>query len=250
MNKRNYTMFWHLYDALKHDDECLIEVAGSVLGLNEIKNLHAMLEGEIPLEPREIYGFTAREIKAGVGTVSAADAKDHALTTFERWKRDRRTDLVGVTLQWLANDLNDKDTNLADDQLDALFEKALVQLGQGHDLRDLGLEAHQDFLRRAGGREQFVDRIVLVAGQPRFVDRRHVGEQRRALFRRDAERTQLARAHVRRGGADLVEHHRDLAADDFDDRLRVAFVLNRQHLDAGLPREQFTCDVARRADAR
>ena len=126
VNKRNYTMFWHLYDALKHDDECLIEVAGSVLGLNEIKNLHAMLEGEIPLEPREIYGFTAREIKAGVGTVSAADAKDHALTTFERWKRDRRTDLVGVTLQWLANDLNDKDTNLADDQLDALFETLMA----------------------------------------------------------------------------------------------------------------------------
>src|SRR6266851_2877403 len=65
---------------------------------------------------------------------------------------------------------------------------------------------------------------LLGAGNARLVHGRDVGQERRALQARDCERTQLPRPDVRRRGAHLVVHHRDLAADHVDERLRVALV--------------------------
>ena len=77
-----------------------------------------------------------------------------------------------------------------------------------------------------------------------------IGQQRRARAARDREPSQLARLDVRRRGAHLVEHHRDVSRDHVDDRLRVALVRHVQHLHARLAIEKLGRHVTRAAGAR
>ena len=68
------------------------------------------------------------------------------------------------------------------------------------------------------------------AADARFVDRRHVGQEHRALQCRHRDRAQLARLDVRARRADLVEHEMDLPAEEIDHRGAAALVRHVQEL--------------------
>src|SRR5712664_3170281 len=109
-------------------------------------------------------------------------------------------------------------------ELDAALDEALVQIRSAHGLGDRTVQADQSRARGSRRRDHPVEGDVLVARHARLVHGRDLGKKRRAREARDCDRAHLARLDMRGGCAHLIEHHRDLAADHVDERLRVALV--------------------------
>lgn len=147
INFRNATLIGHIFGPLQHDERAWIEVASSNLGPGEMKNIQAMVLGELPLEPQEIIGINATEKKAGGAGLSPKDAWAKAKPRLKDMKAGGRTDLIAVSSHSLVRYLNDKDFNLSDDQLDVLADLWLDGLPK---------EAATDALRR-----------LVLAGAPR-----------------------------------------------------------------------------------
>src|SRR5712691_12910545 len=118
-------------------------------------------------------------------------------------------------------------------QLDAALEETVVQIRRAHRVCNSPIQPHQDLARGSRRRHEAVEGDVLVARHARLIEGGHLGKKWRAPETRDRERPQLPRPDLRCRGAYLVEHHRDLSADDIHDCLGISLVRNVQHLHAG-----------------
>ncbi len=103
---------------------------------------------------------------------------------------------------------------------------------------------------RAGRREHAEPRRGLVAGHAGFGNGRHVGQLGRALGRGDGDGAQLARAHVLDGRGHVVEHDRDLVAQEVRHGRRTALVGHVLHVHLGHALEQLARQVDGTAAAR
>lgn len=131
LNKRNFTMFWQLYAALKHSPDLLDMVSCSVFGSNVVVGLEERLNGDIPLEPHAVIGVNPLERKAGIEGDDPEDASGSAKAKLRSWSRERKTDLIGVTLNRLVRHLNKENTHLSDSQFEAFCD---VMLGVDKEL--------------------------------------------------------------------------------------------------------------------
>lgn len=122
INKRNFTMLCHLYESLQYDDEAVTEVGYAMLGVSNLKDIHAMLNGEMPLDPYEILGVNTRERKAGVEGLEPKDALAPAQAKIKKFKDTNRQDILAVTIYRLVGHLNQGDVDISDDQLTNLVE--------------------------------------------------------------------------------------------------------------------------------
>ena len=102
---------------------------------------------------------------------------------------------------------------------------------------------------RAGRRIEAEHGVGVEALQPEFVERGHVGKQRRTLRAAHCDHAQLARAHVRDGDA-RVEEKVELAAEQVGQRRRGAAVGHVHGKGAGLRLHHLGGQVRRAAVAR
>ena len=122
VNMRNFTMLAHMYDIIRYDDHVLNDLASAVLGPNAIRNLHALLQGELPLDPEEIIGVNHETRKGNPDGESPTAAWKKAQAKFQTFAKENRTDLIAVSMHSLVTYLNKPEFNLSDDQLDVLGE--------------------------------------------------------------------------------------------------------------------------------
>lgn len=122
INWRTLMILNHMYPAIAGDDIALNIVADSILGPNNIRDLHRILQGEMPLSPSEILGGNDIERKNDPKLLRPLEAWDIAKAKLEEFERNRRTDLMAVSTHRLVAHLNKPETNLSEDQLDVLAQ--------------------------------------------------------------------------------------------------------------------------------
>ena len=132
----------------------------------------------------------------------------------------------------------------------ALLQQLFLDVGVGQRLEDRRVQLCHDRGRRPGRRQQAEPRCGFVARHAGFGDCRHVGQCRRALRRGDGQGAQLAGFDVADRRRHIVEHDRDVVAQQVIDGRRTALVGHVLDVDAGHLLEQFAGQVDRRAAAR
>src|SRR5256886_13025187 len=100
------------------------------------------------------------------------------------------------------------------DELGALHQHELAELGILEDFRNLLAEPRDDLLRRPCRREQPVPLVGLVIGEARLPDRRQLGQPRGALGAGDRQRAYPAGLHERQHGRRAVDHELHLAGGE------------------------------------
>ena len=122
LNKRNYTMLCHLYESLQYDEEALTEVGYAMLGTNNLKDIKALLSGDLPLDPEEIIGVNARDQKQGKTGSTPKAAWTLAEPKVKSFRASNKQDLLSVMTYRLVAYLNDPKFSIADDQLEIIAE--------------------------------------------------------------------------------------------------------------------------------
>lgn len=126
VNKRNFALYGHLRGALKHDDTAHNEVAFAMFGPNSMRDLSAMLEGLCPLDAHEILGVNKKDRLNGVSGDEPKVAGAKAIARMQQFEKDRHSEITAVSVLYLVNHLNREDTQLSDEQFDALGEFLLA----------------------------------------------------------------------------------------------------------------------------
>jgi hypothetical protein len=93
-------------------------------------------------------------------------------------------------------------------------------------LADLGVQPRNDLARQVRRRDDAAPGDGLIAGDAGLVQRRQVGEQRRAARPGDGDAAHPAGARVRADRRNVVEHELHFAGDEIVDRLRAAAIGN------------------------
>lgn len=122
VNKRNFALYGHLRGVLKHDELAHNEVAFAMFGPNSMRDLSAMLDGLAPLDPYEILGVNKKDKQNGVQGDEPKVASAKAIERIQAFERDRHGEITAVSVLYLVNFLNKEDTQLSDEQFDALGE--------------------------------------------------------------------------------------------------------------------------------
>ena len=125
-----------------------------------------------------------------------------------------------------------------------------LEVLRAHDRDHRRVELVDDLLRRVGRRQQAEPADQLVAGQPAFRHRRHVGEELRALRAGRRQRLELAGLDEGLHRGRRREHHVDAPAQKIGHRRAGAFVGHVQHLDMSVLLEQRAGEMRGGADAR
>jgi hypothetical protein len=126
VNKRNFALYGHLRGVLKHDEMAHNEVAFAMFGPNSMRDLSAMLDGLSPLDAHEILGVNKREKLAGIQGEEPTVAGPKAIARMRQFEKDRHSEITAVSVLYLVNHLNKEDTQLSDEQFDALGEFLLA----------------------------------------------------------------------------------------------------------------------------
>jgi hypothetical protein len=122
INWRTLMILNHMYPALAEDDVALNIVADSILGPNNIRDLHRILQGEMPLSPQEILGGNEIQRKADPELLPPERAWEKAKEKLEEFENNRRTDLLAVSTHRLIAYLNKPETVLSEEQMDILAQ--------------------------------------------------------------------------------------------------------------------------------
>src|SRR5687767_2186888 len=118
-------------------------------------------------------------------------------------------------------------------------------------LSELRVQAVDDRARRAGRRRRPEPLHGFVSRQARLLDRRHIGQRRRALARSDGEHLELAGPDVRQRRRQADQPERYLTADEIADQLPAAAVGHVLDVEpARLLLEELARKVLRRRRAR
>ena len=131
----------------------------------------------------------------------------------------------------------------------ALELEALARLRRIEDRGYLLVQAIEHRRRRAGRRQDAPPVAHLVARHAGLGDRRHLRHRGDALRAADAERLQLARAHVRHHLHQAAEVELHLAGDGIGQRRAAALVLHDHEVGLRLQAEQLGRHVLEAADA-
>ena len=137
----------------------------------------------------------------------------------------------------------------AADDVDAGLTKTFLDIRQGEDAIDLGVELRDHVLRRGGRGDHAEPNRHLVAGHTGLVDSGYVAHRRRAPGGGDRQGAQAASLDVLDHIGNVVEHGLYLATDQVGHGWRAALVGNMGEIDPCHHLEQFHRQVVGRAVA-
>ena len=181
-------------------------------------------------------------------TGRSAEPCDHAAPRHRRYwaVAPEISDRVRPALD-LGLDVARRPLGIQRDRLHALPEQLRLEIRGVQRLRDLRVQSIDDGLRRIRRRHHAVPGLQVEVGEVLLGKRTHVGQRRRRLRRRDAERLELAGLDVRDRRRYVREHHRDLAAEQVGHGCGAALVGHVDHVDAREALEELAGEVLRSA---
>ncbi len=113
-------MFVHMYDFVKHDQLALIAVSNSLFGSGMMTQLAELISGDLPINPWEILGRSKAQKNLDDALPKSNEAWDKIEPEIKKFMKDRKVDLITVTVSRMA-------FVMLDDQYYGTFDKDQVQ---------------------------------------------------------------------------------------------------------------------------